>query len=284
LDSNSTASEYSPIKLKIMRDPCLDQLRYSLGLDNTSGDQRIWRFLPLDRAKDLFKTFELYLCQVSILRNDDPRESRLPTVLHDLVEDAPWKPALKDFVADAHRICESQADSVYASCWFIPGSADQEKRMWDKYGGGLSGGVRIDSTIERLISSLPEQDFGLGMIRYIRPNISFSEAFDLNQYRSMPFLLKLSDHDDDREIRLFTRYRGLPSGKRFVPDPSRLERRGIRVLIDGERLIEKVRISPICSQETRTAIYEEFTRKGVPNCLIDGRAYRDPGLCGEILF
>jgi hypothetical protein len=257
------------IKLKIMRDPCLDQLRDSLGLDSISGDQRIWRFLTLDKAKDLLRTFELYLCQVSILRNEDPRESRLPTVLHDLAEQGPWKPALKDFLSEAHQVCESQADGVYASCWFIPGSGEQEKRMWDKYGGGLSGGVRIDSTIERLITSLPEEDFELGMIRYIRPDISFSEALDLNQYRSMPFLLKLSDHEDDREIRLFTRYRGLLSGKRFVPVPNRLERRGIRVLIDGERLIEKVRLSPVCSQETRTAIYEEFTSKGVPNSLVD---------------
>lgn len=137
---------------------------------------------------------------------------------------------------EVHQVCESQADGVYASCWFMPGSAEQEKRMWDKYGGGLSGGVRIDSTVERLISSLPEEDFGLGMIRYIRPDISFSEAFDLNQYRSMPFLLKLSDNEDDREIRLFTRYRGLLSGKSFVPVPNRHERRGIRVLINGERL------------------------------------------------
>jgi hypothetical protein len=256
-------------QLRTMRDPCLDQLRETFGLDNISGDQRIWRFLTLDKAKDLLRTFELYLCQVSILRNEDPRESRLPTVLHDLVENGPWKPAIKDFVTDAHRVCESQADGVYASCWFIPGSAEQEKRMWEKYGGGLSGGVRIDSTIERLISSLPEEDFALGMIRYIRPDLSFSEAFDLNQYRSTPFLLKLSDHEDDREIRLFTRYRGLPSAKRFVPVPNRLARRGIRVLIDGERLIEKVRLSPICSQERRTMICEEFTSKGVPMSLID---------------
>ena len=251
-----------------MRDPCLEQLRYSLGLDSISGDQRIWRFLTLDKAKDLLRTFELYLCQISILRNEDPRESRLPTVLHDLVENGPWKPPLKDFLSEAHQVCERQADGVYASCWFIPGSAEQEKRMWDKYGGGLSG-VRIDSTIERLISSLPEEDFGLGMIRYIPGDLSFSEAFDLNQYRSTPFLLKLSDHEDDREIRLFTRCRGLPSGKRFVPVPNRLERRGIRVLIDGERLIEKLCLSPICSEETRTAIYEEFTSRGVPNSLID---------------
>ena len=151
-----------------MKDPCFDQLREILGLDSISGDQRIWRFLTLDKAKDFLKTFELYLCQVSILRNEDPRESRLPTVLHDLVENGPWEPALKDFLSEVHQVCESQADGVYASCWFIPGSAEQEKRMWDKCGGGLSGGVRIDSTVERLISSWLEEDFGLGMIRYIR--------------------------------------------------------------------------------------------------------------------
>jgi hypothetical protein len=252
-----------------MRDPCLDQLREILGLDGISGDQRIWRFLTMDKATDLLKTSDLYLCRVSILRNDDPRESRLPTVLHDLVDKGPWKPALKDFLSEVHQICENQADGVYASCWFMPGTAEQEKRMWDKYGGGLSGGVRIDSTIKRLISSLPEEDFGLGMICYIRSDISFPETFHLDQYRSVPFLLKLSEHEDDREVRLFTRYRGLLSGKRFVPVPNRQVREGIRVRIDLERLVEKIRLSPISPQETRDAIYEEFTTKGVPSSLID---------------
>jgi hypothetical protein len=86
------------IKLKIMRDPCHDQLRDSLGLNSIAGDQRIWRFLTLDKAKDLLITFELYLCQVSILRNEDPRESRLPTVLNDLAENGRWKPALSIFL------------------------------------------------------------------------------------------------------------------------------------------------------------------------------------------
>jgi hypothetical protein len=70
--------------------------------------------------------------------------------------------------------------------------------------------------LERLISSLPKEDFGLRMIRYIPPDISFTEVFYLNQYRSVPFLLNLSEHEDDREIRLYARYRGEPSS---IPNP-----------------------------------------------------------------
>ena len=50
-------------------------------------------------------------------------------------------------------------------------------------------------------SALPEDimlSFGIGVVRYIRPNIDYMEAFHLNEYRSAPFLLKLHNHQDDR--------------------------------------------------------------------------------------
>ena len=81
--------------------------------------------------------------------------------------------------------------------------------MWKQFGGCEEGGARINSTIQRLISSLPtdaQRLFGIGRVQYIRRDISYQGIFELGQYCSMPFLLKLEDHTDEREIRLFERF------------------------------------------------------------------------------
>src|SRR5437667_11417410 len=111
-------------------------VRERIGLEEFRPDQELWRFLPLWKAKDLFRTGELYLTQISALRLEDPRESRLPHVLHDTFSRLQFSPEVKEFMAHFIEVCEDQATGVFASCWFLPGSPQQEQRMWSKYGGG----------------------------------------------------------------------------------------------------------------------------------------------------
>jgi len=227
-----------------------------IGLEELKPNQELWRFLPVWKAEDLFRTGELYLAQVSALRLQDPRESRLPQVLHDTFSRLPFSPQVKEFMAHFIEVCEDQATGVFASCWFLPGAAEQEHRMWCTYGGGSDGGLVLISSLDRLISALPDDimlSFGIGVVRYIRPDIDYMEAFHLNEYRSAPFLLKLHNHQDDREVRLYQRYRG----------PLR-EPNCLRTYINLKRLIHSIRLSPMCSAETRKAIYSEFTTKGLP--------------------
>jgi hypothetical protein len=236
-------------------------LRERTGIDKLSSDQEIKRFLPLWKAKDLFQSGELYLRQVAALRSEDPRESRLPDVLLDTIARGPFSKEVNDFVVGLLRICESQADIVFASSWFLPGSTEQEARMWKKYGGGSEGGIVIESSLERLISVVPDDimlSFGIGLIRYIPAEMSYVDAVNLNEYRSVPFLLKVSDHEDDREVRLFQRYAG-----------PRLEPQGLRLPIDWLQLVRSIRLSPLCPAETRKAIYAEFVTKGVPRSLFE---------------
>jgi hypothetical protein len=221
----------------------------------------LWRFLRLWKAKDLFRTGELYLTQVSALRLEDPRESRLPRVLQDTFSRFPFSPQVKEFMAHFTKVCEDQATGVFASCWFLPGSPQQEHRMWSKYGGGSDGGLVLISSLDRLISALPDDimlSFGIGSVRYIIPDMSYMEAFHLNEYRSAPFLLKLHNHQDDREVRLYQWHRG----------PLR-EPNCLRTRINCEPLVRSIRLSALCSAETRKAIYMEFTTKGLPKTFFD---------------
>ncbi len=189
-------------------------------MDGIEAEQEVWRFMPWRHAKDLLFNAQLRLAQVSALRREEPRESRLPAVLHDgqarsysvqadgriVMSVQPLTQPAKDFMAFMLRACEDQATGVFASCWFLPGSPAQEKRMWEKYGN-----VRISSTIGGLTRALPDDrmlSFGIGRVRYISSDIEYSDAFSLNEYRSAPLLLKLKSHRNDREIRLYQRHRG----------------------------------------------------------------------------
>jgi hypothetical protein len=124
--------------------------------------------------------------------------------------------------------------------------------MWYEFGGGKSGGVCVITTVGRLIRSLLGNSFGLGLIKYIEPTISFLEAFKLNQYRSLAFLLKLSKYQHEREVRLFKRYSWLKQ-----PD-------FLRERIDLETLIKKIRISPLLTGDQDRKLRRLFIDNGMP--------------------
>ena len=236
-------------------------LRERIGLDDFPPNQELWRFIPTYKAQDLFQTGQLYLTEVSALREKDPHESKLPRVLSDTFSRLPFSPQVKEFMAHFLEVCEDQATGVFASCWFLPGTPEQEDRMWRQYGGGSDGGLLLISSLDRLIAALPDDimlSFGVGIIRYIRPDITYVEALQLNEYRSAPFLLKLHDHQDDREVRLYQRYRGR------LQHPNCL-----RTKVSLNRLIRSIRLSPICSLKKREAIYSEFITKGLPKELFE---------------
>jgi len=235
-------------------------LKEEIGLGSIIREQEIWRFYPMWKARDFLETGELYLTQVSELRKEDPQESRLPAVLQESFSRLQVSSAARELLNEFIRVCEEQATGVFASCWFLPGSPSQEERMWTKYGGGSEGGLVLITTVERLISSLPDDmmlSFGIGSIRYIPPTMSYFEAFHLNEYRSAPFLLKLHDHQDDREIRVYQRHRG----------PLRYPH-CLRPRINVVKLLQGIRLSPLCSEKIQKKIYEELIGYGFPKRLI----------------
>lgn len=229
-----------------------------IGLKGIEDDQEIWRFMPIWKADDLFKSAELYFTQVARLRLEDPRESRLPNVIRETVLRSHLSASERDFFFNFLRICEDQAARVYASCWFMPGSGAQEEHMWAGYTEGEDGGICVISTIHRLISALSKDNFGLGRIRYIGEKMTYREAFNLTEYRSYPFLLKTDGFENEREIRLFKRHAWSPRQPDYL-----------RHHFDWTQAIHRIRISPMCAVMRRNEIYEELVYQGMPSELIE---------------
>ena len=177
----------------------------------------------------------------------------MPTAIREtLMNQRGRDPALKAFIEETLDIAENQASRIYASCWYLPDAYLESQQMWYEFGGGKSGGVCLITTVGRLIRSLLGNSFGLGLIKYIEPTISFLEAFKLNQYRSLPFLLKLSKYQHEREVRLFKRYSWLKQ-----PD-------FLRERIDLETLIKKIRISPLLTGDQDRKLRRLFIDNGMP--------------------
>lgn len=191
----------------------------------------------------------------------------MPSVVRDVLRRVPFNEDAKTFIRKMLDICEDQAFGIFASCWFLPGISEENRRMWEEFGGGNEGGVRINSTLRRLAPSIPtdvRRLFGIGRIRYIRDDISYPEIVALGQYHSMPFLLKLEDYTYEREIRLFERFHR-PQTYWDIQE-EQLPCTRFRIT-DGD-LVESITISPICSNETKQDITNELVRWRFPKARI----------------
>lgn len=222
-------------------------------MDGIDVDQELWRFLDLWKANDLFHTGELYMRQVALLRSIDPHESKLPKVIRETFRQRSQVNAEQQrFIEEMLDIAENQSTSVYASCWYLPKPSLNAERMWHDFGGGKRGGVCLTTTLRRLEQALLDDRFEIGAIRYIPREMSFHEAFNLNQYRSIPFLLKLADHESECELRLFKRFR-------WSPQPGFL-----RPKVDLQALIKNIRISPLLNEEQDRRLRALYIDNGMP--------------------
>jgi hypothetical protein len=216
---------------------------------------------------ELFAGGEIRLSRVSDLRKEDRRESRLPALFNRALRRVLPDEA-RAFFNQMNRLCEDQAFGVFASCWFVPGTAADEDRMWHKYGGGREGGIKIVSTLDRLVDALPtdaRRTFGLGRTLYVLPDSSILDTWNLNHYRSIPFLLKLKEHHQDNEVRLYERYHVPP----WEEDRGRQTNISRKFRFGDSDLIQSVSISPLCTNDVRESIREDLLRLHLPRILLD---------------
>jgi hypothetical protein len=233
-------------------------------MDDLAEGQPLWRFLNRRKLADLIKTRSLRLSRISDLRKDDQRESLLPAVFRETLQRTVDQKS-REFVAKLIDMIENQAFRVFASCWFLPGTSKEELSMWRDFAGNKKGGVRINSTLKRLTSSLPNDArrlFGIGRIEYIPAEITYEELFALGPYNSRPFLLKLQNHTHEREIRLYERF------ARSQPHWDAQEERTPCTRFPIANLIESITISPFCPKQTKDAIRGELLQWGFAADLI----------------
>ena len=242
-------------------------LEERIGLDDLPDAQEIWRFLDRRKVSDLTQSGSLRLSRVSELRKIDVRESRLPSVLGEVLQRVVSSERARNSLVRCPRLAKTRRSTSLLRVGSFPDLAKKSKKCGESLAAEMKAEYGSIQRFDVLLSSLPSdirRSFGVGRIRYIRDDISYPEVLELGQYQSMPFLLKLEDHINEREVRLFER-RHLPQLHWEVQQE---QPPCTRFRITDTDLINSIAISPICPSAIAKDITEELVQWRFPKELI----------------
>lgn len=153
----------------------------------------IWRFLNMDKFRDLFTTSELYFCRADLLSDEReglPPEEYLATFgLHPL--------DIRDRQLLFHHIGSDAQfrEWFYVSCWHL--FHDETCQMWKEYG---REGVAITSRYQLLKAALDAMSDRayIGLVRYDASHMLGNPA---NEFRYIT--TKRSEYAHEQEVRAF---------------------------------------------------------------------------------
>ncbi|MES2408848.1 MAG: hypothetical protein V4509_00930 [Patescibacteria group bacterium] len=199
---------------------------------------KVWRYMNLEKLKDLISTQELYLSRVDCLK--DKHEGSKPKPLIEGLREF-WKSQVfGDKVLDWwSQIAKQTTESAYVNCWRI--DTHESNLMWNNYVKGGEIGIVIQTTYDKLLDSINYDDsIYLGKIKYI----DFEKEYwspDNNAF--FPIMHKRKEFESEQEVRIVKSdptYWGLGS-----PDSPK----GVRCKWDFNKTVENIYINPSCTQE-----------------------------------
>jgi hypothetical protein len=220
----------------------------------------IWRFMTLEKFRDLVTTSELYFCRADRFCDESeglPPEEYLPILrLNPL--DLLDRQIIDDFIG-----CMAQfRESYYISCWHL--FREETLAMWRDYG---KDGVAICSQYSLLKSALDAMTdrASLGLVRY---------AFrHLTGWNTLRFITtKRMKYASEQEVRallwITDEYAGMnrhfdidnrAQPRPLTPPPDRVPN-GQRRTVDLKALVTEIIVAPQASSETFSEI-EQLVRE-----------------------
>jgi hypothetical protein len=232
-------------------------------LEPTNPDVVIWRFIRMDKFRDLIATSQLYFCRADLFENDKheglPPEKYLCSVF-----------SLNSLLLQDRQTLDNQLgtfaqfrEGFYVSCWHL--FRDETDKMWKEYG---DDGVAICSRYYLLKSALDamgDQAF-LGLVRYGEKHLS--------RYNLLSFIMtKREKYKEEQEVRAMLWIRDLHAGinRHFdvenrphripTPPPDRVLP-GYKRKVDLQTLITKIVVTPWASPATFNEVDRLVKSKG----------------------
>jgi hypothetical protein len=227
-------------------------------------DVAIWRFMNMEKFRDLMATGELYFCRADLFENDKreglPPEQYLPALLG-------LNPLLLSDRQTLNHHLGSFAqfrESFYISCWhFFRSETDA---MWKEFG---ADGVAICSRYRLLKSALDamsDRAF-FGLVRYGHKHLSGVNLFSF-------IMTKRAGYEDEKEVRatlwimdphaginrhfdMANRAHPLP----LEPPPDRVLK-GHRRKVDLQGLVTEIVVTPWASPETLDEVNQLVIQNG----------------------
>lgn len=223
-------------------------------LEPKNKDAPIWRFLSMEKFRDLMATRELYFCRADLF---DDKSEGLP------LEPYKFFPELNPFdIRDRQEInnhlgCDAQfREAFYVNCWHL--FREETLKMWKGYG---ENGVAICSQyclLKSALNVMGDRAF-LGLVRYglqLRWNVIdfvMTKKMEYAEEREVRAVLWITDAlaGINRHFDIDDRAHPLP----LTPPPDRVLK-GQRRKIDLQALVTEIMISPWASSAT----FDEISR------------------------
>lgn len=199
-------------------------------------DAQIWRYCSVENLVDLVSQEQLYV----------PRGDQFADRYEGVVC------FTEEIDGEEHRRFARSRYSAdyYISCWHL--NSSENLSWWERYGQGKR--VAIVSTVRRLIQAMQEKKqeelfhIMAAQVEYL-PMVSRNLPIgrELADWFE-PFSLKDSDFRHEREFRLIGRTSHADRAKLMKPNPH------VLLNVDCKTLIDKVVVSPFCSESEREFI------------------------------
>ena len=160
-----------------------------------SEDRILWRYTDIPSVIEML-TYE-YLPLIRVSRLSDPSEGAIiKAAINKLPGAADFG---KDHVFDVYK------KTSFVSCWCE--SKEELAPMWERF--SLRDGVAIKTNAKRLLECYSRKGLTIRYVKYINenPDDVFSELAELDykefeKFREDLFFYKLSDFEDEREVRI----------------------------------------------------------------------------------
>ncbi len=236
---------------------------FTEGIEPDNPDALIWRFLTLEKFKDLIETGELYLRRSDKL--EDEHEGLPPE------EFARLTLGLNRYdLNDIQRLNNDLGSTAqfrqafYINCWHL--FSEETVRMWAKYGKDGVAIVSRYSLLKAVLDRLPDRIF-LGLVRYgwtpgTRWNllrfITTKRDVYAHEREVRVILWKLDSGDSvNRHIDIDNHVHPLP-----VYDPPETLPEGLRRSIDLRTLITEVVVAPTAVPTVQNEVQAVINRAG----------------------
>jgi hypothetical protein len=224
----------------------------------------IWRFMNLEKFRDLMTSGELYFCRADQFDDNDEREGLPPEEFLKRWGLSPYdlndRRQLVDHIGTAAQFREE----FYVSCWHL--FAEEKFKMWEKYG---KDGVAICSRYSLLkaaLDLLPDSAH-IGLVRY---ESSFMEIANLFSYITN----KRPKYAWEQEVRaLLWIHRPERDGNRHIDGEDRVHPhvlepppewipKGQRRAVDLNKLITRITITPLGPEALTNEVIEIVKNSG----------------------
>jgi hypothetical protein len=201
-------------------------------------DQWVWRYMALSKLESMLQSGSLYFCRLDQFAGDPHEGSVSPKHRDSLLSFMLADGVSNEKAGEANRDMETWRESfrrtVYVNCWSE--NESESDALWQLF-SSKDDCVAVQAQYKSLVEVIrPQDDMYLGRVTYV-DDTPFGPMHHAAMFKRTAFA-------HEREVRLLK----LPDIESFIKGDRKPGPRGISVPVDLAGLIQRIIVSPYCTQ------------------------------------